>query len=164
METGLDPTDIGKGHCREIKKAMDLVTKRQGKRGMAVLFNYWNRANISYAKGIDDVGRKFILCTSEDWKEASEERLAELIENRDDVDLVADLSMARGWEDSTVVVVDCNKGKGIENLFMRTVSNLIVVKIPIQGGTEEGTEEEVQPYEIDNDIDIDDLIFSNRLW
>ena len=57
--------------------------------------------------------------------EAPEEILAEWIENREDVDLVADLSVARGWEDSTVVVVDCNKGKGIENLFMRTVSNYL---------------------------------------
>ena len=41
---GLDPTDVGVGLTREIEKAMRLVEERQGKRGVAVLFNYWSRS------------------------------------------------------------------------------------------------------------------------
>ena len=43
--------------------------------------------------------------------------------------MVADLSVSRGWEDSTVMVVDIQYDSvGIENLCMRAVSNLVVVR------------------------------------
>ena len=45
-----------------------------------------------------------------------------------DRDLIADLSVSRGWEDTSVIVVDFNKGKGLENLCMRAISNLFIVK------------------------------------
>ena len=136
---GLHPTDVGQGYSSVIEEAMNMVKKKQGKKGVAVLYNYWSRAPyvnqkdiVRYImKGIADSGREAIHYSSELHVGVSEERLAAWMKDRGNVDLVADLCVARGWEDSTVVVVDCNNGKGVENLYMRAVSNLLVVKIPV---------------------------------
>ena len=48
------------------------------------------------------------------------------MENRDDRDLITDLTLARGWEDDTILVFD--EGLvAIENVCLRAVSNLVVV-------------------------------------
>ena len=135
---GLPPTDVGEGHSRKINEAMEVVGHRQGKQGVAILFNYWSRIQWKdhsrvvkwIMDGLKEAGREAIHYSCEYGKGVSEERLAQWIKNRGDVDLVSDLCVARGWEDNTVVVVDCNEGRGVENLYMRAISNLIVIKIP----------------------------------
>ena len=62
---------------------------------------------------------------------------------RGNIDLVADLSVERGWEEGTVVVVDCNKGTGVENFYMRAVGNIYVVKTEKRQDRTEEEEEEL---------------------
>ena len=62
--------------------------------------------------------------------------------------MVADLCVARGWEDRTVLVVDCNRGRGVENLYMRAISNLYVVRTE-KKPKEKHIQEKVEELEID---------------
>jgi hypothetical protein len=90
--------------------------------------------------GVTDAGRKAIVYSSHGDIGESEEMLMEWIKDRGSVDLIADLGVARGWEDSTVVVIDCiGDHVGVGNLCMRAVGLLIIVK------TDNWTEESVNP-------------------
>merc|ERR1712013_695258 len=136
---GLEPINVGLGYTKMIENAMKMVVERQGDQGVAVLFNFWDRSLgmkrhnkivKDIKEGIKKAGRKDPVYYSSDLdpNSDSEEKVSEWIRDRGSVDLVADLSVARGWEDRTVVVVDCNQGIGVENLFMRAVANLYVVR------------------------------------
>ena len=44
-------------------------------------------------------------------------------------DLVADIEVSRGWEEKVVVVVDGGRRNvGLENMILRTIGRLVVVK------------------------------------
>lgn len=123
-----------------------------------MLFNYWrgslgikklNMIVRSIREGILKAKRKeplFYSCEVDVGE--SEETVSEWIRDRGDVDLVADLCVARGWEDHTVVVVDCNKGRGVENLYMRAVGNLYVVRTEKRQEQEEEEEESIDLSEL----------------
>ena len=51
---------------------------------------------------------------------STEEEMKNWLRDRGNRDLVADLSVSRGWEDSTVMVVDIQPDSvGVENLCVR---------------------------------------------
>ena len=61
-------------------------------------------------------------------RSASEEEMKTWLRDRGNRDLIADLSVSRGWEDVTILVLDIQGGAGVENLCMRAVSNLVVAR------------------------------------
>ena len=58
---------------------------------------------------------------------ATDERMREWLQDRDNTILVTDMEFCRGWEQSTIIVIDY--GHNLDNLCMRAVSNLNIIKV-----------------------------------
>ena len=119
-----------------VRQAMEIVNDEEGSRGVAIL---------TTASGItaqyDDIcaaavatGRLPPIWYSwYDSKGVSSTDVADWLHKRESGqqvgDLVTDYLMSRGWEDRTVIVVDKHGyGGRVENLGMRAVYRLIIVK------------------------------------
>ena len=57
---------------------------------------------------------------------ATEDRMKKWLIDRGNTILVTHMSYCRGWEDHTIIVID--HGAGLDNMCMRAVSNLSIVK------------------------------------
>ena len=56
---------------------------------------------------------------------ATEERMKEWLNDRRNTILITRLDYCRGWEDSSIIVID--NGQNVDNMCMRSVSNLSIV-------------------------------------
>ena len=120
-----------------IKNAMKIIEQRQGKRGVPILINMTGTTDIGeygriiriVKRGVAEAKRNAIVNSSHVGTGESEEVIRAWLKDRGSIDLIADLGVARGWEDSTVVVVDCvGDHVGVGNLCMRAVGLLIIVR------------------------------------
>ena len=60
---------------------------------------------------------------------ATEEEMKMWLSDRGNTNLVADINMAAGWEDGTVIAIDnTSDGRSVDNMCLRTVSNLHIIK------------------------------------
>ena len=92
-----------------------MVEQRQGKRGVPILINMTGTTDIGeydrvvrlVKRGVAEAKRNAIVNSSHVGTGESEEVIRDWLKDRGSIDLIADLGVARGWEDSTVVVVDC---------------------------------------------------------
>jgi hypothetical protein len=128
----LDPTDRHE-LFKAILKAFQLVQQTEGTSGVTILTNGYGIQHFETISGAaKDAGRPIPLWYScKDGEGDSTDRVAEWLVQRDR-DLVTDDWISRGWEDTTIIVVNMrNKETSmsrIENLAMRTISRLIIVQ------------------------------------
>lgn len=118
-----------------VTQAMQLVKEREGSTGVVILGTLlpseellWIKRGIKLSGRPDPLVYKTGLLGEDDTAAATEvghwlDRAGEGEENRD---LVACIYVSRGWEARTVVVLD--RGILAENLGLRAVSRLVVVK------------------------------------
>ena len=110
----------------------NINTKQSSNRGITVLCNsYYVTSDIIKTVtrfsqqrplyyGLDDDARRAgVTC-------ATEEEMKMWLSDRGNTNLVADINIAAGWEDGTVIVVD--DGRSVDNMCLRTVSNLHIIK------------------------------------
>ena len=59
---------------------------------------------------------------------ATEEEMKMWLSDRGNTNLITDIDMAAGWEDGTVIAIDNRNGGSLDNMCLRTVSNLHIIK------------------------------------
>jgi len=121
-----------------VRQAMELVTKEEGStRGVALLYtSYYDSDDIDWVMmGVKAAGRATPLlyttyadATQDTAGEAEVEEWMEGGEARPD--LVADAMVSRGWEERCIVCINIRTDNyaGPENIYLRTISRLIIVK------------------------------------
>ena len=113
-----------------VEEAMRLLTKEEGKEGVAILcYNNSPSVIADVVRGVEKAGRGKPLVYTMDHQYSEAEVLGWFsgrYKNRG-MDLVADMVTSRGWEAPIVVTVCRKGGNRAENLAMRAVSRLLVV-------------------------------------
>ena len=98
-----------------IQNAMKIIEQRQGKRGVPILINMTGTTDIGeydrvvrlVKRGVAEAKRNATVYIRHVGTGESEEDLRVWLKDKGSIDLIADLGVTKGWEDSTVVVVDC---------------------------------------------------------
>ena len=110
-----------------VKEALLKINDRQGKRGITIISPFVKCDIEKIMKGIEQAGRKppIIYC-SDPVDNVSEIEMKNWLRDRGNRDLITDLPMVKGWEDRIVMVIDYTFGS--ENMYLRAVANLIVIK------------------------------------
>eukprot|EP00092_Neocalanus_flemingeri_P037002 GFUD01040285.1.p1 GENE.GFUD01040285.1~~GFUD01040285.1.p1 ORF type:complete len:735 (+),score=159.46 GFUD01040285.1:221-2425(+) len=152
MIDGLAPTEFvvkTENIMSGIQQAIQRVKDTVGDRGVTIIIcggvsggydGYTGQGNVStnsdrastILSALESAGRNGIVYSSHTDQGVSEERLAEWIKDRKNTDLVVvggNGYLCRGWEDQNILVVDyMDSGLGMENMCMRTITNLLVVR------------------------------------
>ena len=112
----------------------NINTKQSSNRGITVLFNsgYVDTSDIiktvtrfSHQRPLYylpdyDARRAGVTC-------ATEEEMKMWLSDRGNTNLITTIHLAAGWEDGSVIVID-NDGGSVDNMCLRTVSNLHIIK------------------------------------
>jgi len=113
----------------------NINTKQSSNRGITVLFN-------SYGVNISDIiktvtrfsdQRPLYYLHDRDASDAgatsaTEEEMKMWLSDRGNTNLITTINMAAGWEDGTVIVLDDGYDGIVDNMCLRTVSNLHIIK------------------------------------
>ena len=116
-----------------VKAGLEEVKKRQGSKGITIITRFLGQdVTADVVQGVKEVDREDPLlyisnhvAASVGLTNASEEEMKLWLKDKGKRDLVTDIYHVRGYEDSTVMVID--DGMGIDSICMRAVSHLIVV-------------------------------------
>ena len=126
----LDPTDRSE-LFNAVLKAFQHVQQTEGTKGVTILTNRYGIQHFeTICDAANEAGRPTPLWYScKDGEGDSTDRVADWVVKRDR-DLVTDDWISRGWEDTTIIVVNMINmdTSRIENLAMRTISRLIIVQ------------------------------------
>ena len=115
---------------------LNINTKQSSNRGITVLCNSYssyisdimktvtrfsNQRPLYYLRD-DQARRAGVTC-------ATEEEMKMWLSDRGNTNLITNIWMAAGWEDGTVIVLDDGyDGRSVDNMCLRTVSNLHIIK------------------------------------
>ena len=116
-----------------VRDALHNITDRQAtNRGVTILWNGWYIPEIINI--VTEVSDNKTICYMPDIdastagvKSVTEEEMKMWLNDRGNTNLITDLRHAAGWEDNTVIVFD-DGGRSLDNMCLRTVSNLHVIK------------------------------------
>ena len=121
------------------RKAKQSIEDRQGKRGFTTIVN-------SHSGSSSDEFREMLEVFKEDgdqtpifyvdfsWalprgeKIATENEMKTWLKERGNRSLIIDVELAAGWEDSTVIAIEDGYGRSLDNMCLRAVSSLHVIK------------------------------------
>ena len=118
-----------------VTAAINDISERQGgTRGITILCHVVYSSDIVYVvESLRQLGHDAIFYILDSHASragvtvATEDRMKEWLSDRGNTILVTDLVYCRGWEDSTIIVVD-NGTRSVDNKCMRAVSNLSIVR------------------------------------
>ena len=116
-----------------VKAGLEEVKKRQGSKGITIITRfYYQDVTADVVEAVTEVGREdplvYIIndvAARVGMTNTSEEEMKLWLKDKGNRDLVTDIYHVRGYEDSTVMVID--DGMGVDSICMRAVSHLIVV-------------------------------------
>ena len=120
--------------CEAVTAAINDLSERQvGNRSVTIICDGYEDEVVQVVKllGQLNLDTIFYLFDKDARKagvtNATDERMKEWLQDRGNTILVTDMELCRGWEQSTVIVMDY--GHNLDNICMRAVSNLNIIKV-----------------------------------
>ena len=113
----------------------NINTKQSSNRGITVLYNSYSGYTSDIIKTVTrfshqrpkyylhdrDARLAGVTC-------AREEEMKMWLSDRGNTNLITRIDLAAGWEDGTVIVIEARDGASVDNMCLRTVSNLHIIK------------------------------------
>ena len=121
------------------RQAKQSIENRQGKKGFTTIVNtnYSSlsddfREMLEVFKEAGDQTPIFYVRFSSDLprgeRNATEDEMKSWLKKRGNRSLFTDADLAAGWEDSTVIAIEYGDGECLDNMCLRAVSSLHVIK------------------------------------
>ena len=121
------------------RQAKQSIEDRQGKKGFTTIVNsVYGSPSADYREILEvfkEAGDEppifYVRLSSElprGERNATEDEMKSWLKERENRSLITDADVAAGWEDSTVIAIEDGYGRGVDNMCLRAVSSLYVIK------------------------------------
>ena len=118
------------------RQAKQSIENRQGKKGFTTIVNQYGRRLSDDLREILEVFKEtgdqrpifYYSDIPRGERKATEDEVKTWLKERVNGSLITDAALAAGWEDSTVIAIDDGDGRGVDNMCLRAVSSLHVIR------------------------------------